>query len=160
MAETNRDPMAGEQSAAERAPEQQIEQWPSPGEEGYVHPDGTPQAERQLTENKQAAADRAAAGSVVHGAPVATNDVLGPGVAAGIAEKRAEDYAGPTEAERRESVTDYVTEESERMADEQAEQRAAADRAAAGTDRAATPKPAASRGTTDAKPSGETQQKR
>ncbi|MEU8270138.1 hypothetical protein AB0B89_23640, partial [Sphaerisporangium sp. NPDC049002] len=44
--------------------------WPRPGEEGYVHPDGTPQSQRQLEDNRRAAADRAAAGSTVHGAPL------------------------------------------------------------------------------------------
>jgi hypothetical protein len=43
-----------------------------PGQEGFVHPDGTQQAEQQLADNKQAAADRAAAGSIIHGAPLAT----------------------------------------------------------------------------------------
>lgn len=46
--------------------------WPEPGQEGFVHPDGTKQAEEQLAANKQAAADRAAAGSIIHGAPLAT----------------------------------------------------------------------------------------
>jgi hypothetical protein len=46
--------------------------WPSPGQEGFVHPDGTRQAEQQLADNKQAAADRAAAGSIIHGAPLGT----------------------------------------------------------------------------------------
>jgi hypothetical protein len=43
--------------------------WPKPGEEGFVHPDGTPQSQSQLDDNLRAAADRAAAGSGVHGAP-------------------------------------------------------------------------------------------
>lgn len=43
--------------------------WPQPGDEGYVHNDGTEQARRQLADNKRAAADRAAAGSSAHGAP-------------------------------------------------------------------------------------------
>lgn len=46
--------------------------WPNPGQEGFVHPDGTQQAARQLADNKQAAADRAAAGSIIHGAPLGT----------------------------------------------------------------------------------------
>lgn len=46
--------------------------WPKPGQEGFVHPDGTAQAQAQLQDNKQAAADRAAAGSIIHGAPLAT----------------------------------------------------------------------------------------
>jgi hypothetical protein len=132
MADQTRDPMAGEQAAAERAPEQQTEAWPNPGQEGYVHPDGTPQAEAQLRENKQAAADRAAAGSIIHGAPAAVNDVQDPGVSAGLAEQRAANYGGPTEAERREGVTQYVEQARDEMAEQQAaEQQAAADRAAA-----------------------------
>lgn len=46
--------------------------WPEPGQEGFVHPDGTRQAREQLEGNKQAAADRARAGSILHGAPLAT----------------------------------------------------------------------------------------
>lgn len=45
--------------------------WPAPGQEGFVHADGTPQSEAQLRDNKQAAADRARAGSIIHGAPLA-----------------------------------------------------------------------------------------
>ena len=44
--------------------------WPKPGQEGFVHPDGTPYAAAQLEGNKHAAADRAAAGSIIHGAPL------------------------------------------------------------------------------------------
>ena len=46
--------------------------WPIPGDEGYVHPDGTPLSEAQRASNERAAADRAAAGSIIHGAPAAT----------------------------------------------------------------------------------------
>jgi hypothetical protein len=46
--------------------------WPVPGDEGFVHPDGTPQAVGQLADNRQAQADRDHIGSVVHGAPLAT----------------------------------------------------------------------------------------
>lgn len=46
--------------------------WPEPGQEGFVHPDGTPQSVAQLEGNKRAAADRAAAGSIIHGAPLGT----------------------------------------------------------------------------------------
>lgn len=46
--------------------------WPEPGQEGFVHPDGTPQSVAQLEGNKHAAADRAAAGSIIHGAPLGT----------------------------------------------------------------------------------------
>jgi HK97 family phage major capsid protein len=43
--------------------------WPKPGDEGFVHPDGTPQSVAQLEENKQAQADRDHAGSVASTAP-------------------------------------------------------------------------------------------
>ncbi len=46
--------------------------WPVPGDEGYVHPDGTPASVAQMESNRRAAADRAAAGSIIHGAPMAT----------------------------------------------------------------------------------------
>lgn len=65
-----------EANAPEPAPSQEraevqeaSKKWPEPGEEGFVHPDGTPQAERQLADNKQAAADREAKGSLIDGAP-------------------------------------------------------------------------------------------
>ena len=70
----NHDPIAVDaptpsQDAAEK---QGGSGWPEPGQEGFVHADGTRQAEEQLRDNKQAAADRAAAGSIIHGAPLAT----------------------------------------------------------------------------------------
>jgi hypothetical protein len=52
--------------------QQKDSSWPVPGDEGFVHPDGTPQAARQLEDNKQAQADRDATGSILHGAPLAT----------------------------------------------------------------------------------------
>ncbi|NUO35881.1 MAG: hypothetical protein HOQ45_02435 [Nocardioidaceae bacterium] len=58
--------------ASQYAAESQGDGWPQPGQEGFVHPDGTPQSVAQLEANKQAAADRAAAGSIIHGAPLAT----------------------------------------------------------------------------------------
>ncbi len=62
-----------ETPSQDRAREQKADDsWPKPGEEGYVTPDGTPQSIAQLAANKQAAADRARAGSIVHGAPLAT----------------------------------------------------------------------------------------
>lgn len=135
---TDRDPMAGEQAAAERAPEQQGDgAWPKPGEEGYVHPDGTPQAARQLEENRQAAADRAAAGSTVDGTP-----------RGGVSQsaERAEKYSGPTEEERRESLATSIEEGRDAVADEQAAAAARADAANKSGDadaRSAPPKPAA-----------------
>jgi hypothetical protein len=62
--------------------------WPEPGQEGFVHPDGTPQSQLQLAANKQAAADRAAAGSIIHGAPLAT-----PGEDPGAETQKAIDRA-------------------------------------------------------------------
>lgn len=68
------DPIAQDapEASQDRAESQADSGWPKPGQEGFVHPDGTAQAEQQLKDNKQAAADRAAAGSIVHGAPLAT----------------------------------------------------------------------------------------
>lgn len=43
--------------------------WPQPGDEGYVTPEDTPQARTQLADNRWAASDRERAGSGVHGAP-------------------------------------------------------------------------------------------
>ncbi|MEV4001001.1 hypothetical protein [Actinomadura sp. NPDC049753] len=91
--------------------------WPRPGDEGYVNPDGTPQAARQLEDNRRAAADRAAAGSTVHGAPLAT-----PGPQAGAenlaAAKRAEAYSGTTQAEAEEGLTKFVRDKTEEAARE------------------------------------------
>lgn len=106
--EQARDPMAGEQASTERAVEQQAAgDWPKPGEEGYVHPDGTPQAAAQLAANRQAAQDRAAAGSIVHGAPTATPG-QDPGVSSGLAVQRAEEFGGPSVDERDEKLTETV----------------------------------------------------
>ena len=70
----NDDPIAVDAPEASqvRAESQGDTGWPQPGQEGFVHPDGTAQAAKQLEDNKQAAADRAAAGSIIHGAPLAT----------------------------------------------------------------------------------------
>ena len=67
------DPIAADAPEASqyRAEKQGGAEWPDPGQEGFVHADGTPQSEKQLADNKQAAADRAAAGSSIHGAPLA-----------------------------------------------------------------------------------------
>lgn len=109
------DAMAGEQASPERAAEQQGAGWPRPGEEGYVHPDGTPQAARQLEENRQAAADRAAAGSVVHGAPSLGGNL---GKAAGVAEKRADAYSGKSVAEAGEDLAAWVDEKRTEVVEE------------------------------------------
>lgn len=62
--------------------------WPDAGQEGFVHADGTPQSAKQLADNKQAAADRAAAGSIIHGAPLAV-----PGDDPGAETQKAVDRA-------------------------------------------------------------------
>lgn len=71
-AKKNDDPIAVDAPEASqvRAESQGDAGWPKPGQEGFVHPDGTAQSVRQLADNKQAAADRAAAGSIIHGAPL------------------------------------------------------------------------------------------
>ena len=73
MAKKSDDPIAVDAPTAsqDRAADQGGAGWPEPGQEGFVHADGTRQAEEQLRDNKQAAADRAAAGSILHGAPLA-----------------------------------------------------------------------------------------
>lgn len=74
-------------SAVERGGAQRGGNWPKPGDEGFVHPDGTLHSERQMLENQVAAADRKAAGSTIHGAPA-----LG-GVAPGIPAVEPSDLA-------------------------------------------------------------------
>jgi len=103
---TQDDRVTAENSATE-AEKQQGSNWPVPGDEGYVVPDGTPQAAQQLEDNKRAAADRAAAGSAIHGAPAATPgpQLLGEAAAA---QKRAEEYSGPTMADREQGVSDSI----------------------------------------------------
>lgn len=83
--------------------------WPKPGEEGFVHPDGTPQSVRQLEDNRRAAADRKMAGSTVHGAP-------GPGgVQPGLpAIEHSEAHKARVEH------TDWVREQLAALVDEQA----------------------------------------
>lgn len=89
MASKKDDPIAVDapEASQDRA-ESQGKGWPEPGQEGFVHPDGTPQAAAQLQANKQAAADRAAAGSAIHGAPLAT-----PGENPGAETQKAIDRA-------------------------------------------------------------------
>lgn len=77
-----------------RAESQGGSDWPKPGQEGFVHPDGTAQAAAQLEANKQAAADRAAAGSIIHGAPLAT-----PGEDPGAETAKAIERAAEGEAQ-------------------------------------------------------------
>jgi hypothetical protein len=102
------DPIAGERPAAERQVEQLGSDWPKPGDEGYVHPDGTPQAAAQIKANRQAAADRAAAGSAVHGAPAATPGPQIDAVAAAAVERAEADNGGEADAERERKLTEFV----------------------------------------------------
>lgn len=90
--------------------------WPIPGDEGYVHPDGTPQSVKQLEDNKRAAADRAAAGSAVHGAPMATPGPQADEQAA-AAVARAEAKSPVTDVEANEGLTKYIREGLEKAAD-------------------------------------------
>lgn len=69
MAQSSDNPIYVEDSVIGAGKAQRGGSWPKPGDEGFVHPDGTPQSARQLIENRQAAANREAAGSRVHGAP-------------------------------------------------------------------------------------------
>jgi hypothetical protein len=69
MAQSSDNPIYAEDSVVGAGKAQRGGNWPKPGEEGFVHPDGTPQSARQLIENRQAAANREAAGSQIHGAP-------------------------------------------------------------------------------------------
>ncbi len=91
--------------------------WPRPGEEGYVHPDGTPQSQRQLEDNQRAAADRAAAGSTVHGAPLGTPGPT-PNVERAKAVEAAGNYDGKTVAESRAELTEWIETKTEEKADE------------------------------------------
>lgn len=102
MADTTKD-----NSAVDAEKQQADNSWPVPGDEGYVIPDGTPQAAQQLEQNRRAAADRAAAGSTVHGAPMATPgpQVLGEQAAA---QARAENYSGPTMADKDKGTTEAI----------------------------------------------------
>lgn len=96
-----------EENSATEAEKQQQSDWPVPGDEGYVVPDGTPQAAQQLEENRRAAADRAMVGSAIHGAPAATPgpQLLGEAAAA---QARAADYSGPTGEDREAGITESI----------------------------------------------------
>ena len=71
-----------------------MSQYPKPGEEGFVHPDGTPEAAQQLEQNRAAAADRAATDNVdadvLHGAPAAIQE---PEALAAVTEQIKENAA-------------------------------------------------------------------
>ena len=101
------DKVTDQNTASDALVQQDDSSWPVPGDEGYVIPDGTPQAAKQLEDNRRAAADRAAAGSSVHGAPAATPgpQLLGEAAAA---QARAENYSGPTMAEAHKGTTEAI----------------------------------------------------
>jgi hypothetical protein len=90
--------------------------WPVPGDEGFVHPDGTPQSVKQMEDNRRAAADRAAAGSAIHGAPAATP---GPQLQeqAAAAQRRAEATSDVTPADARKGHAEFVREGFEKAAE-------------------------------------------
>jgi hypothetical protein len=90
--------------------------WPVPGDEGYVHPDGTPQSVAQMENNRRAALDRAAAGSIIHGAPAATpGPQLQEQAAAAVA--RAEADSPVTPAEAKAGLSEFVQDGFQRAAD-------------------------------------------
>jgi hypothetical protein len=90
--------------------------WPVPGDEGYVHPDGTPLSLQQKADNERAAADRAAAGSIIHGAPAATP---GPQLQAeaAAAQRRAAADSAVTPADAKAGLAEFVQEGFQRAAD-------------------------------------------
>lgn len=148
MVDQNRSAVAGVDPAPAVSAEQTSDNsWPKPGDEGYVVPDGTEQSKRQLADNRRAAADRMAAGSTVHGAPMATpGPQMQAQAAAAVA--RAEDYDGLTDADRRKGVTESIREGLKAAADEvsDSESGAASGRA---DSRPADAKPAADQRTAD-----------
>lgn len=121
MTDKNENARVADTDSARVAKQQQgTSDWPVPGDEGYVHPDGSPQSVAQLEANRRAAADRAAAGSAVHGAPAATP---GPQLADEAAAARARAAAGSsvTRADADRGLTEYVSEGLQRAADEAAD---------------------------------------
>lgn len=75
--------------------------WPVPGDEGYVHPDGTALSAQQMENNRRAAADRAAAGSIIHGAPMATpGPQMQSEMAAAVQRAEADSVVTPQEARK------------------------------------------------------------
>jgi hypothetical protein len=90
--------------------------WPVPGDEGYVHPDGTPMSVKQREDNERAAADRAAAGSILHGAPAATP---GPQLQAeaAAAQRRAAADSAVTPADAKAGHTQFVKDGFKRAAE-------------------------------------------
>lgn len=108
------------EDSAQTAKQQQGDSaWPIPGDEGYVHPDGTPQSAKQLEDNKRAAADRAAAGSAIHGAPMATpGPQMEQQYAAAVARAEAESAVTKEEADK--GLTKYINDGLESAAEKAA----------------------------------------
>lgn len=128
--EAAQDPSKASSDVAEQM--QKASDWPKPGDEGFVHPDGTPQAAAQLRDNQQAQADRDAIGAVAHGAPLAT-----PGPQAG--QVTAEKVQAASERDTSDDATTWVekslTETAQDVNAANAEaQAAAADSAGSGDD--------------------------
>lgn len=110
------DSLGGVEASPQVAEQQRSDgSWPRPGEEGFVHPTGTPQSVQQLEDNRRAAADRAAAGSGVHGAPAQGGGGVEPDHAGA-----ANAYSGPTALEAEQGHTDWVAEKHAEVLDEQA----------------------------------------
>lgn len=103
--------------SAQTAVQQQGDRaWPVPGDEGYVHPDGTPMAAQQMENNRRAAADRAAAGSIIHGAPAATpGPQLQEQAAAAQARAAADSPVSPGDAKA--GLTEFIQEGFQRATD-------------------------------------------
>lgn len=90
--------------------------WPIPGDEGYVHPDGSPMSIKQREDNERAAADRAAAGSIIHGAPAATP---GPQLQAeaAAAQRRAAADSATTPEDAKAGLAEFVQDGFQRAQD-------------------------------------------
>lgn len=108
------DSLGGVEASPQVAEQQRSDgSWPRPGEEGFVHPTGTPQSVQQLEDNRRAAADRAAAGSGVHGAPAQGGGGVEPDHAGA-----ADAYSGPTTLESDQGHTDWLSEKRAEVEDE------------------------------------------
>jgi hypothetical protein len=127
------------------AQQQGASDWPRPGDEGYVHPDGTPQSVAQLEGNRRAAADRAAAGSAVHGAPLATPGPQSRDVTT-AAQERAAAHSGPTVEDAQRGQTAFVRDGLDAAA-QNAQENAAVDSASTPADAPVDATPAADKRT-------------
>jgi hypothetical protein len=141
--------MAEEKDSFQTAVQQQGDRaWPVPGDEGYVHPDGTPMSQQQRADNERAAADRAAAGSIIHGAPAATPGPQLPAEAA-AAQRRAAEDSEVTPEDARAGHSAFVAEGFDRAAEKAAESGEGVAASAATEPRNPTPDPKKRTATTD-----------